>query len=98
MAGFDHEVDPNQIQVFGINPMVLHQAVLANDLFDLLGVLRGRGVEDFLAVLDAAFDENGHDGKRGQPVAFAGELIQPLAVRPAFRDEADITEVRALEP
>ena len=78
--------------------MVLHQAVLANDLFDLLGVLRGRGVEDFLAVLDAAFDENGHDGKRGQPVAFAGELIQPLAVRPAFRDEADVTEVRALEP
>src|SRR2546427_7025888 len=32
---FDHEVDPNQIQVFGINPMVVHQAVLANNLFDL---------------------------------------------------------------
>src|SRR5207245_5361169 len=43
MAGFDHEVDPNQVQVFGINPMVVQKAMLANNLCYLLGTLR-RGV------------------------------------------------------
>src|SRR2546427_9980125 len=76
-------MDPDQVQVFGIDPVVLHQGVLANNLLDLLGVLWGGGVEDFLAVMDASLDENGHDGERGQPVAFAGDLVQPLTICPA---------------
>src|SRR5438132_14164792 len=98
MAWFDHEVDPDQVQVFGINPVVLYQGMLANNLLDLLGVLWRGGVEDFLAVMDASLDENGHDGERGQPVAFAGDLVQPLTICPAFRQETDVAEACALEP
>src|SRR5881396_2595833 len=98
MTRFDHEVDPDQVQEFGIDPMVLQQGVLANNLLDLLGVLWRGGVEDFLAVMDASLDENGRDGERGQPVAFGGDLVQPLTICPAFRQETDVAEVCALEP
>src|SRR5437588_10878744 len=98
MAWFDHEVDPDQVQVFGVNPVVLHQGMLTNNLLDLLGVLWRGGVQDFLAVMDASLDENGHDGDRGQPVTFTGRPAPPLPVSTASPHETDSAVVRTPVP
>ena len=62
MPRFHHQMHPDEIQVFGVDAVVLDQGVLADKFFDLLGILRRGGMQDFLPVMDIAFDKNGHHG------------------------------------
>ena len=62
MPCFHHQMHPDQVQVFGVNAVVLDERMLADNLLDLLGILRRGGMQDFLPVMDIAFDKNGHHG------------------------------------
>ncbi len=97
MACFDHLVGSNQVHSVWRDPMIPDQGMKANDGFNLFRVFFFGRRENLLAILHAAFNEDGQGCSGHHPMTVARHVLEPGAIGSCRRQQTGTFEIPSAE-